>query len=108
MDKKVNTEELRSIENTLNNVTREQKEVLLTLVNLFVEMLDNKLKEYNEQGVQEPMSQYWFWWAYGFFKEIGRSVNYLYVYSLYFLIINILIILFCEKKSINHKCQHLW
>ncbi|CAI2183506.1 14196_t:CDS:10 [Funneliformis geosporum] len=73
MDKKVNTDELRNIENTLNNVTREQKEVLLTLVNLFVEMLNNKLKEYNEQGVQDPMSKLWFWWAYGFFKEIGRT-----------------------------------
>ncbi|CAI2183505.1 7041_t:CDS:10 [Funneliformis geosporum] len=73
LDKKVNTDELRNIENTLNNVTREQKEVLLTLVNLFVEMLNNKLKEYNEQGVQDPMSKLWFWWAYGFFKEIGRT-----------------------------------
>ncbi|RIA87394.1 MIF4G like-domain-containing protein [Glomus cerebriforme] len=72
VDKKVNPEELRSLENTLSNVTREQKEVLLTLVNLFVGMLDNKLKEYNEQDIQDPMSQHWFWWAYGFFKEIGR------------------------------------
>ena len=78
MEKKVNAEELRNVENTLSNVTREQKEVLLTLVNLFVEMLNNKLKEYNEQGVQDPMSQFWFWWAYGFFKEIGRSVSYLF------------------------------
>ncbi|CAG8672192.1 12031_t:CDS:2, partial [Funneliformis caledonium] len=73
LDKKVNADELRNIENTLNNVTREQKEVLLTLVNLFVEMLNNKLKEYKEQGVQDPMSKLWFWWAYGFFKEIGRT-----------------------------------
>src|SRR3954453_14510026 len=82
VDKKVNADELRNIENTLNNVTREQKEVLLTLVNLFVEMLNNKLKEYKEQGVQDPMSKLWFWWAYGFFKEIGRSVSYIpYIYS---------------------------
>jgi hypothetical protein len=75
VDKKVNVEELRSLENTLSNVTREQKEVLLALVNLFVGMLDDKLKEYNEQDIQDPMSQYWFWWAYGFFKEIGRCVS---------------------------------
>ncbi|CAB4419816.1 unnamed protein product [Rhizophagus irregularis] len=72
VDKKVNSEELRSLENTLSNVTREQKEVLLALVNLFVGMLDERLKEYIEQDIQDPMSQYWFWWAYGFFKEIGR------------------------------------
>ncbi|CAG8539323.1 2155_t:CDS:10, partial [Scutellospora calospora] len=72
-DKKINVQELHTIENTLNTVTREQNEVLLKMVQMFVTLLDNKLKIYQKQGITDPMSQLWFWWAYGFFKEIGRT-----------------------------------
>ncbi|CAG8708462.1 9313_t:CDS:10, partial [Cetraspora pellucida] len=75
-DKKINDQELHTVENTLNAVTREQKEVLLTIAQMFVNLLDNKLKTYESQGITDPMSQLWFWWAYGFFKEIARTASY--------------------------------
>ncbi|RHZ60069.1 hypothetical protein Glove_359g15 [Diversispora epigaea] len=71
--KKVSPDEIQNIENTLNMVTREQKEVLSKMIQMFVTMLDNKLKEYSVKEIQDPLSQLWFWWAYGFFKEISRT-----------------------------------
>ncbi|KAF0552907.1 ARM repeat-containing protein [Gigaspora margarita] len=72
-DKKINTQELHTVENTLNAVTREQKEVLLKVAQMFVSLLDNRLKTYESQGITDAMSQLCFWWAYGFFKEIART-----------------------------------
>lgn len=72
--KKASPDEIQNIENTLNMVTREQKEVLLKMIQMFVTMLENKLNEYKKEEIQDPMSQLWFWWAHGFFKEIGRTV----------------------------------
>ncbi|CAG8720387.1 3359_t:CDS:10, partial [Cetraspora pellucida] len=75
-DKKINNQELHTVENTLNAVTREQKEVLLKMAQMFVNLLDSKLKTYESQGITDPMLQLWFWWAYGFFKEIARTASY--------------------------------
>ncbi|CAG8780300.1 20020_t:CDS:2 [Gigaspora rosea] len=72
-DKKINTQELHTVENTLNAVTREQKEVLLKVAQMFVSLLDSRLKTYESQGITDTMSQLWFWWAYGLFKEIART-----------------------------------
>ncbi|CAG8487792.1 2780_t:CDS:10, partial [Acaulospora morrowiae] len=71
--KKVNLDEIQNLENTLNMVTREQKEVLLKVFQLCISRLENKLTDYSNQGIQDPMAQPWFWWAYGFFREIART-----------------------------------
>ncbi|CAG8674702.1 15290_t:CDS:2, partial [Acaulospora morrowiae] len=71
--KKVNPDEIQNLENTLNMVTREQKEVLLKVFQLCISRLENKLTDYSNQGIQDPMAQPWFWWAYGFFREIART-----------------------------------
>jgi nuclear cap-binding protein subunit 1 len=67
-----NNDEKRNLENTLNVVKKEQKEVLIKMVQMFVSLLDKKLKLYEQQRIQNPLSQLWFWWAFGLFKEIGR------------------------------------
>ncbi|KAG9298758.1 hypothetical protein G9A89_012826 [Geosiphon pyriformis] len=65
----------QNLENSLNMVSREQKEVLLAVFQKFVELLTRKIKEYEDQDIQDPMLQWWFYWAYGFFIEVGRAYS---------------------------------
>ncbi|CAH1757154.1 13788_t:CDS:10 [Entrophospora sp. SA101] len=67
-----NSDEKHNLENTLNVVKKEQKEVLIKMVQMFASLLEKKLNFYKQQGIQNPLSQLWFWWAFGLFKEIGR------------------------------------
>jgi hypothetical protein len=63
------------VENTLNMVTREQKEVLLSIVQNFVSALNDRLKQYKKKDITNPLGEWWFWWTHGFYKEIAREVG---------------------------------
>ncbi|CAG8494316.1 1118_t:CDS:10 [Paraglomus occultum] len=65
-------ESIQQIENTLSMVTREQKEVLLLVFQKFADVLSKKLLEYRQQNIDDPLTQWWFYWVWGFFREIAR------------------------------------
>ena len=56
-------------------VTTEQKEVLLLVFQKFADVLSKKLLEYKQQGIDDPLTQWWFYWVWGFFREIARVVS---------------------------------
>jgi hypothetical protein len=65
-------------------VTREQKEVLLLVFEKFAEVLSKKLLEYKEREIKDPLKEWWFYWVWGFFREIARVVSDLvFLYALY-------------------------
>ncbi|CAG8445900.1 14606_t:CDS:2, partial [Ambispora leptoticha] len=71
-----NNETIQNLENSLNMVLKEQKEVLLAVFQSFTKTITNKLKEHGDHGIEDLLSsQWWFWWAYGFFREVGRAYS---------------------------------
>ncbi|CAG8593221.1 11794_t:CDS:10 [Ambispora gerdemannii] len=71
-----NNETIQNLENSLNMVLKEQKEVLLAVFQNFTKTINNRLKEHQDRRIEDLLSsQWWFWWAYGFFREVGRAYS---------------------------------
>src|SRR5947209_6726925 len=65
---------IKSFETSLQTVTREQKDVFIGVFTGFVQLLQEMLYRFQERGV-DPNTEWTYWWAYGWFKEVMRMVS---------------------------------